>query len=54
VISYLVVPISLLLSYVLLGEPMGVSKLSGAAIIILANLVGLRSQWKRDVFTAES
>lgn len=54
VISYLVVPVSLVLSYLLLHEPMGFSKLSGAAIIITANLVGLSSQWKRDAFMAKS
>ena len=54
VISYMVVPVSLLLSNVLLGEPLGLSKLSGATIIILANLVALKDQWNRKAFMAES
>lgn len=53
VISYMVVPIALLLSYILLNEPMGTAKLTGAAIIIFANLVGISSQWKRNAFRAK-
>jgi len=52
VISYMVVPIALLLSYILLNEPMGIAKLTGAAIIVFANLVGISSQWKRKAFKA--
>jgi drug/metabolite transporter (DMT)-like permease len=54
VISYLVVPVSMLLSYGLLHEPIGFSKLSGATIIIVANLVGLSSQWKKNALLAKT
>jgi drug/metabolite transporter (DMT)-like permease len=53
-ISYLVVPVSLLLSHVLLHEPIGISKLSGATLIIIANLVGLSAQWKQNAFMAKA
>ena len=46
-IYYLIIPISMLLSHFFLDEVMTISKLSGGSLILLANVIGIYSQWKR-------
>lgn len=41
IIYYLGVPVAMLVSYLFLDEPMPLSKISGAALIILANIIGI-------------
>jgi len=48
VIFYLFVPIAMLLSFLLLDEPMSGEKVVGAAAVIAGNLFGLSRQWRND------
>jgi drug/metabolite transporter (DMT)-like permease len=45
---YLFVPIAMILSSLLLDEPMGKAKVIGATLIIAGNIFGLSRQWKKE------
>ncbi len=52
-IYYMMIPVAMILSYIFLDESMQREKLLGAGLIILANLTGLFSQWKRQTWLAK-
>lgn len=46
-IFYVVIPFTMFLSYIWLDEKMGLDKISGALLIILANVLGILRKFKR-------
>ena len=46
VIYYLSIPVAMLVSYLFLAEPMPSTKILGACLIVLANLIGITKQMK--------
>ena len=50
VIYYLSIPIAMLVSYFFLDEPMPGSKILGACLIVLANLIGITKQMNLSAF----
>jgi drug/metabolite transporter (DMT)-like permease len=52
VVFYLFVPITMILSYFILDEPMTVGKITGAILVVAGNMVGLYKQWKREALIA--
>ena len=52
VIFYFFVPIAMILSYLIVHEPMSLGKIMGAALVIAGNIVGLYKQWKREALIA--
>lgn len=54
IISYLYVPLAVLLSFLILGEVITVKMAGGAALIIGGNAAALFGQWKRSALSASS
>ena len=45
---YLFVPVTMILSFLLLNEPIGAEKLIGATLVIAGNIFGLSKQWRKE------
>ncbi len=45
---YLFVPVTMILSFLLLNEPLGTGKIAGATLVITGNVFGLSRQWKKE------
>lgn len=45
---YLFVPVTMILSFLLLDEPIGTEKVIGATLVIAGNIFGLSRQWKKE------
>lgn len=48
IIFYLIIPITMLISHYWLGEDMGVSKVSGATLVVTGNLLGFYGRFRKS------
>jgi len=52
-IHYLDLPITMFLSFIIINELIDEAKIYGATLVIIANICGLYSQWKKDSLIAK-